>query len=108
MYDNPSNNENNIVYLMIVDEVINALHSVATEQRRQTNEWFFKTNPGQYGYGDKFIGVRMPDLRKVAKSYYQRISLDQITQLLNSDIHELRHCALITVSYTHLTLPTIA
>lgn len=101
MYDNPSNNENNIVYLMIVDEVINALYSVATEQRRKTNEWFFKTSPGQYGYGDKFIGVRMPDLRKVAKSYYRRISFDQLTQLLESDIHELRHCALIMLVYQY-------
>ena len=101
MYDNISNGNGDIVYPMIVDEVINALYSVATEQRRKTNEWFFKTDPGQYGHGDKFIGVSMPDLRKVAKSFYQRTPFNQLAQLLGSAIHELRLCALIMLVYQY-------
>ena len=86
---------------MIANEVINALKSVATDERRKTNEWFFKTGKGQYGYGDKFIGVRMPDLRKVAKQYHQSISLDSISTLLSSPIHEVRHCGLIILVYQY-------
>jgi len=78
MYDNPSKVRKNIVYPMIANEVINALKSVASEECRKSNEWFFKTGKGQYGYGDQFIGVRMPELRKVAKQYHQKISFDGI------------------------------
>ena len=37
---------------MISKEVVNALKLVATEERRKVNEWFFKTEKGEYGYGD--------------------------------------------------------
>ncbi len=84
---------------MIANEVINALKSVASDERRKTNEWFFKTGKGQYGYGDQFIGVRMPDLRKVAKQYHQYISFDNISKLLKSTIHEVRLCGLIILVY---------
>jgi hypothetical protein len=40
---------------MIASEVINALKSVASEERRKSNEWFFKTGEGQYGHDDQFI-----------------------------------------------------
>ena len=86
---------------MIANEVINALKSVATDERRKTNKWFFKTGKGQYGYGDKFIGVRMPDLRKIAKQYQQSITFDGISTLLNSPIHEVRHCGLIILVYQY-------
>ena len=101
MYDNPNKVRRNIVYPMIANEVINALKSVASVERRKTNEWFFKTGKGQYGYGDKFIGVRMPDLRKIAKQYHQKVSFDNISTLLNSSIHEVRHCGLIMLVYQY-------
>lgn len=87
---------------MIANEVINALKSVASEDRRISNKWFFKTGKGQYGYGDKFIGVCMPDLRKIAKQYHQKISFDGISILLGSPIHEVRHCGLIILVYQYL------
>jgi len=86
---------------MIANEVINALKSVASEERRKSNEWFFKTGKGQYGYGDQFIGVRMPELRKVAKQYHWKISFDGISTLLNSPIHEERLCGLIILVYQY-------
>jgi len=101
MYDNPSKVRKNIVYPMIANEVINALKSVASEECRKSNEWFFKTGKGQYGYGDQFIGVRMPKLRKVAKQYHQKISFDGISTLLNSPIHEERLCGLIILVYQY-------
>ena len=80
---------------MIAKEVINALKTLATEDRRKSNEWFFKTNKGQYGYGDIFLGVRAPDIRDVAKSFSQTITLKELTELIQSPIHEVRLCALI-------------
>lgn len=55
---------------------------------------FFKTAEGEYGQGDKFIGVSVPNNRKVAKKY-KNASLNQIKELLESQIHEHRLCALL-------------
>ena len=84
-----------IVYLMIAKEVINELKILATEDRRKSNEWFFKTNKGEYGFGDIFLGVRMQDIRKVAKKFSPKITLKELTELIQSPIHEVRLCALI-------------
>ena len=87
--------ENNIVYLMVAKEVVNALKLVATEERRKANEWFFKTGKGEYGYGDIFLGVTVPNIRRIAKKFSQEISLQKLTELIRSPIHEVRLCALI-------------
>jgi len=80
---------------MIAKEVVNALKLLATEERRKTNEWFFKTGKGEYGYGDVFFGVSVPDIRKIAKKFSQKISLQELTELIQSSIHEVRLCAII-------------
>ena len=80
---------------MIAKEVINALKLVATEERRKVNEWFFKTGKGEYGYGDIFIGVTVPNIRKIAKKFSQEISLKELVELIRNPIHEVRLCALI-------------
>ncbi len=69
------------------------LRSCASEKRKKTNEWFFKTGKGQYGYGDKFIGVSGPDGKKVAKQFID-LSFVEIKKLLQSKIHEERAVAL--------------
>ena len=80
---------------MISKEVVNALKLVATEERRKVNEWFFKTGKGEYGYGDIFLGVTMPNIRRIAKKFSQEISLQELTELIRNPIHEVRLCALI-------------
>jgi len=80
---------------MIAKEVVNALKLVSTEERRKVNEWFFKTRKGEYGYGDIFLGITMPNIRRIAKKFSQEISLQELTKLIQSPIHEVRLCALI-------------
>ena len=80
---------------MIAKEVINALKLVATEERRKVNEWFFKTGKGEYGYGDIFLGVTVPNIRRIAKKFSQEISLQELVELIRNPIHEVRLCALI-------------
>jgi 3-methyladenine DNA glycosylase AlkD len=75
--------------------IIDELKSFANEDRRKTNESFFKTGKGQYSEHDHFIGVRMPQIRDVAKKYFKVINLDELDQLISHSIHEIRMCALI-------------
>ena len=55
---------------------------------------FFKTGPGEYGEGDRFLGVRVPALRKLARTH-QSLPIDDALTLLTSDWHEERLLALL-------------
>ncbi|PIT89131.1 MAG: DNA alkylation repair protein [Candidatus Levybacteria bacterium CG10_big_fil_rev_8_21_14_0_10_36_7] len=70
------------------------LKKYASLERKKSNEWFFKTGKGQYGEGDKFIGVRVPDVRKVAK-VFSGLGFMEIKKSLGSEIHEERLTALL-------------
>lgn len=51
---------------------------------------FFKTGKGEYGEGDLFLGIRVPQTRRVVKDYRFSLSLDEISGLLSSEWHEIR------------------
>ena len=70
------------------------IRRVASPERAAVNRWFFKTGSGEYGEGDKFLGVTVPDVRKVARRYDQ-IPLSSISALLKSGWHEERMLALL-------------
>ena len=61
---------------------------------------FFKTKPGQYGEGDIFIGVMVPQSRQVAKKFSQ-LSLGEVKMLLYSCIHEERLVALLILAWRY-------
>jgi 3-methyladenine DNA glycosylase AlkD len=58
---------------------------------------FFKTGEGQYGAGDQFIGVRVPDTRKACKNA-GKMPLSEVEELLKSDVHEHRLAAVILLA----------
>ena len=58
---------------------------------------FFKTGPGQYGEGDVFLGVKVPQTRHVVKKYWQEVSFDDLSECLASQYHEVRLAALLTL-----------
>jgi 3-methyladenine DNA glycosylase AlkD len=72
------------------------LEKMGDTQRAEVNQRFFKTGPGEYGEGDVFIGITVPDLRKLAKKH-QAIPLKDNKQLLESRIHEERLFALLVL-----------
>ena len=71
-----------------------ALKKVSDKEYAINSQRFFKTGKGEYGEGDVFIGVRMPLQRQVAKEF-KDLSLKQITELVQSKIHEERMTGLI-------------
>ncbi|MCK9187418.1 MAG: DNA alkylation repair protein [Candidatus Colwellbacteria bacterium] len=71
------------------------LLSLSEKKRAKGLERFFKTGKGEYGEGDKFLGITVPEQRRVAKKYFKEIGLDVIKELLNDGFHEARLTALI-------------
>ena len=70
------------------------LQKHAGPERAKASQRFFKTGPGEYGEGDKFIGVAVPDQRKVAKKFYKGESVEAIVSVLKDPVHEMRLTAL--------------
>lgn len=76
-------------------EVIDRLMGVASPQKREVQLKFFKTGIGEYGYGDLFLGVMVPQVRAIVGECYRDISFDEIEVLLHSKYHEARLTALL-------------
>ena len=62
---------------------------------------FFKTGKGQYGEGDKFLGIRAPKTREIAKKYYKTTPLTEIQRMLDNPYHEIRLCALLIMVFIY-------
>ncbi len=80
-------------------EIKSKLQALANPQKAETYRRFFKTGKGQYSEGDIFIGVTVPDQRKVAKEFWNKISLEQLEILLQDLIHEYRLTALFILRH---------
>jgi 3-methyladenine DNA glycosylase AlkD len=78
-----------------VANLYNELKAVSSKERAEAGAWFFKTGPGQYGEGDKFIGVTVPNQRKIAKRIEKDFSIHDIAESLDSPWHEERLTALL-------------
>lgn len=70
-----------------------ALRQQADATRARNVARFFKTGPGEYGEGDRFIGVTVPAQRKIAREF-RELALPEVDALLQSPIHEERLTAL--------------
>lgn len=79
---------------MSVGEIRSRLRSYASPEKARVLRSFFKTGPGEYGEGDVFLGVVVPDIRKVVKEF-PAPALSDITALLASPVHEERLLALL-------------
>jgi 3-methyladenine DNA glycosylase AlkD len=82
---------------MTLKEIRREMKRLADPVIAEHSQRFFKTGPGQYGEGDKFLGIRVPKVRQVAKQAGD-LSLDQVTELLHSPWHEERLLAVIILT----------
>ena len=66
----------------------------ASEEKAQTSRRFFKTGKGQYGEGDEFLGLTVPDCRDIAKKFIN-VELKDVKKHLESKYHEERLVAFL-------------
>lgn len=70
--------------------IVNDLLSFASKEKADFLPRFFKTGKGEYGEGDRFHGIVVPDQRKVANQHTPSTSKETIVELLHSPFHEER------------------
>jgi 3-methyladenine DNA glycosylase AlkD len=76
-------------------DVINYMESLRNEEERVNLMRFFKTAEGEYGYGDEFLGLKVPQTREVVKLAAKNYKLSNVPELLMSRWHEVRLCGLL-------------
>ena len=79
---------------MNATDICKRLQALGSREKARQLLRFFKTGPGQYGEGDVFVGLSVPEIRMLAKEY-QGLSLAEIVRLVQSPLHEARLLALL-------------
>ena len=78
----------------ITKTITSELQALTNAEKREIFPRFFKAGKGEYGEGDRFLGVTVPNIRAIAK-LHKDISIEEIRELIQSEWHEVRLCALI-------------
>jgi 3-methyladenine DNA glycosylase AlkD len=71
------------------------MESLRNDEQRRVLMRFFKTGPGEYGEGDEFLGLKVPQTREVVRAVAKDIALEEVPELLLSKWHEVRLCGLL-------------
>ena len=80
---------------MNAKEIISHMESLQNDEQRSILMKFFKTGPGQYGEGDEFLGLKVPQTREVVSAVGNDLPLSEVPKLLMNRWHEVRLCGLL-------------
>ncbi len=106
-YRTKMNKSTNSAQPLTAEQVLECLRAKANADRATVSQSFFKTGEGQYGFGDKFLGVTVPDQRRIAR-LFRAIELDQLRQLFEHELHEARLTAglILVDKYQRTKIPS--
>lgn len=88
-------------YMNKAGDVLKELEYLKNSEKIKVFKRFFKTNEGEYGYGDMFWGISVPQVRGISKRYFRDISFDEIKVLINHRIHEIRLAGYLILTYQY-------
>ncbi len=80
--------------MLTAKDILAEMNAQANAEKARHLSSFFKTGKGEYGEGDRFMGLTVPQQRKIAKKY-TTVSLDVLNELIRSEFHEQRLTALL-------------
>ena len=87
--------------------LLEKMHSIADPSQVAGLSRFFKTGPGQYGEGDRFLGIKVPATRQVVKECWRKVGPEELEECIASDYHEVRLAALLALVelFRHAGIP---
>lgn len=83
--------------MTLSDTIIHEMESLKNDSEAVHLSRFFKTAPGQYGEGDRFLGIRVPVTRSIVKRYRKDIQLNETIPLIESQWHEIRFAGFLSM-----------
>lgn len=96
------NNNDSAPHLNKAEDIEAALTDMSDERQAAVLMRFFKTAPGEYGHGDRFAGIRNPQVRMVVKEAWRDTPLAEAARLVGSPVHEVRLCGLLIMVEQYL------
>lgn len=88
---------------MTAKDIISQMTAMRNEKQREVLMGFFKTGEGQYGEGDEFLGIKVPQTREVVKNA-KNLPLEDVPELLTNHWHEVRLCGFLILVEKFSTL----
>jgi 3-methyladenine DNA glycosylase AlkD len=88
----------------MINQIKKELYKKASKKKAKILARFFKTKKGEYGEGDIFIGVKVPDQRLIAKKFKEAPFKD-LKELINSEVHEFRLTSLLILIFKYKENP---
>ncbi|MDX5340568.1 MAG: DNA alkylation repair protein [Cyclobacteriaceae bacterium] len=85
----------------LTEQIIESLRDKSIPEKAKFFPKFFKTGPGEYGEGDLFLGVKVPEQRTIAKQFYREITLEELSELIQNPYHEVRLTGLLALVYRY-------
>ena len=81
--------------MTVAASILRELRNAASPEKEAVLRRFFKTGPGEYGEGDRFLGVMVPRIRAITRSHLEFARASDVRTLLASPLHEARECGLL-------------
>jgi 3-methyladenine DNA glycosylase AlkD len=81
----------------MIKQIEKDLKQYSNPKKAKNLQKFFKTNKGEYGYGDIFLGITVPEIRNIVRKYYKEVPIKDLLYFVQSKYHEYRLFGLLSL-----------